>query len=210
MASVNLYETTRSTATTAERVHLPESLTTTGNIIEHSQRKRHQGVHSSTPATKKSRTMFSNVQLSFLEQTFQLSPYPDIHTRRELADKLRLNEIRVQVWFQNRRAKWRKGIPPRDYSGTISAPAPSNRSQQRPASGHSASLVVDTNFSDAGSYSNQSCGGHQSQLQQHGELMSSQSHQMYQQQEQQQHCLMLAAAVAGGCHHQYTTAYRTT
>lgn len=54
------------------------------------------------------RTMFSNYQLTMLETTFQQSPYPDAYTRKALASRLGLEEIRVQVWFQNRRAKWRR------------------------------------------------------------------------------------------------------
>ncbi|CAH2313083.1 homeobox expressed in ES cells 1 [Pelobates cultripes] len=57
---------------------------------------------------RRPRTAFTRNQIEILENVFRVNSYPGIDVREELANKLSLDEDRIQIWFQNRRAKLKR------------------------------------------------------------------------------------------------------
>ncbi|XP_077327731.1 homeobox protein siamois-like [Lithobates pipiens] len=65
----------------------------------------HNAGTSQCNAKSRKKTIYNREQTTFLQNQFDLNPYPDFVTRCRIADITGIPEPRIQVWFQNRRAR---------------------------------------------------------------------------------------------------------
>ncbi|XP_044582174.1 homeobox protein unplugged [Cotesia glomerata] len=57
---------------------------------------------------RRRRTAFTSEQLLELEREFHAKKYLSLTERSHIANTLKLSEVQVKIWFQNRRAKWKR------------------------------------------------------------------------------------------------------
>ncbi|XP_071535031.1 uncharacterized protein [Panulirus ornatus] len=121
---------------------------------------------------KRKRTAFTRHMILELEKEFLLNQYLTGGRKRDIAQRLRLPEQQVKIWFQNRRQKWKKANKQRkddnskEPTSEKSVPSQTQGVQAQIPGQHHQHLSQQQRFSQQQPYTEQQQPSHQEQQQQ--------------------------------------------
>ncbi|KAH3721538.1 hypothetical protein DPMN_064467 [Dreissena polymorpha] len=112
-----------------------------------------------TRQRRRDRITFSRDQLNVLEALFKVSSHPDELTRFNVAKTIDVSEVRVQVWFKNRRVRWRNETKSKE-TGIIGGKISKKRRPILSSTNNSANVLrrKDVGYAAALSLSANGCG----------------------------------------------------
>lgn len=100
---------------------------------------KNNGDESSKQGHRRKRTAFTSSQLLELEKEFISKKYLSLNERSNIAKLLNLSEMQIKIWFQNRRAKWKRikagfyrNLQKRNQMSSNSSPENNDRSSSYP------------------------------------------------------------------------------
>uniref|UniRef100_A0A6B2LNZ6 Homeobox domain-containing protein n=1 Tax=Arcella intermedia TaxID=1963864 RepID=A0A6B2LNZ6_9EUKA len=100
--------------------HVEDEEVENSDTDNESKRKRKADSADSPKTSKngqpKKRQRTTPEQLEVLEKVYEREKLPGLDLRKELAQKLSMTPRRVQVWFQNKRAKEKRMVGGNDFS----------------------------------------------------------------------------------------------
>lgn len=104
-----------------------------------------------TKKGRRSRTVFTELQLMGLEKRFEKQKYLSTPDRIDLAESLGLSQLQVKTWYQNRRMKWKKIVL---QGGGLESPTkPKGRPKKNSIPSSEQLSEQERSVADAGSHS---------------------------------------------------------